>query len=73
MESDYNRDHFDRRAPLERLRSLGPEELRRPVRAIWCVPCVSEFSGFLNRALAAEGIEIDLPTLSASGRSSGSR
>jgi magnesium-protoporphyrin IX monomethyl ester (oxidative) cyclase len=26
MEADYNRDHFDRRAPLDRLRALAPQE-----------------------------------------------
>ena len=26
MEADYNRDHFDRKAPLDRLRDLSPEE-----------------------------------------------
>ncbi|QEY31095.1 magnesium-protoporphyrin IX monomethyl ester (oxidative) cyclase [Synechococcus sp. RSCCF101] len=98
MESDYNRDHFDRRAPLERLRNLGPEE-KEAYESYLVRSCVSEFSGFLlfkelsrrlagasrpelsrlfslmardearhagflNRALVAEGIEIDLPTLS---------
>ncbi|NDD70061.1 MAG: magnesium-protoporphyrin IX monomethyl ester (oxidative) cyclase, partial [Synechococcaceae bacterium WB9_4xC_028] len=26
MEADYNRDHFDRKAPLDRLRDLAPEQ-----------------------------------------------
>ena len=98
MEADYNRDHFDRKAPLDRLRVLNPDE--KVAYASYLVrSCVSEFSGFLlfkelsrqlqkagrpelsrlfnlmardearhagflNRALVAEGIEIDLPALS---------
>jgi len=26
MENDYNRDHFDRKAPLDRLQALSPRE-----------------------------------------------
>ena len=26
MEADYNREHFDRKAPLDRLRSLSPQQ-----------------------------------------------
>jgi magnesium-protoporphyrin IX monomethyl ester (oxidative) cyclase len=26
MEADYNREHFDRKAPLDRLRALAPEQ-----------------------------------------------
>jgi magnesium-protoporphyrin IX monomethyl ester (oxidative) cyclase len=98
MEADYNRDHFDRRAPLDRLRALSPEE-KAAYESYLVRSCVSEFSGFLlfkelsrrlqqqrrpelsrlfnlmardearhagflNRALMAEGIEIDLPSLS---------
>ena len=98
MESDYNRDHFDRRAPLSRLAELTPEE-KGAYESYLVRSCVSEFSGFLlfkelsrrlqqarrpelsrlfnlmardearhagflNRALVAEGIEIDLPSLS---------
>lgn len=98
MENDYNRDHFDRRAPLERLRDLSAEE-KQAYESYLVRSCVSEFSGFLlfkelsrrliqsgraelgrmfqlmardearhagflNRALVAEGIEIDLPSLS---------
>ncbi|MFN9619187.1 MAG: magnesium-protoporphyrin IX monomethyl ester (oxidative) cyclase [Synechococcaceae cyanobacterium] len=98
METDYNRDHFDRRAPLDRLQSLSPEE-KSAYESYLVRSCVSEFSGFLlfkelsrqlqkakrpelgrlfalmardearhagflNRALVAEGIEIDLPSLS---------
>lgn len=98
MENDYNRDHFDRRAPLERLISLSAEE-KEAYESYLVRSCVSEFSGFLlfkelsrrllqagrpelgrlfqlmardearhagflNRALVAEGIEIDLPSLS---------
>jgi hypothetical protein len=29
METDYNRDHFDRKAPLDRLRDLDPEQKGR--------------------------------------------
>ncbi len=98
MEADYNRDHFDRCAPLERLRDLNPEQ-KGAYESYLVRSCVSEFSGFLlfkelsrqlrdakrpelsrlfnlmardearhagflNRALVAEGIEIDLPSLS---------
>jgi magnesium-protoporphyrin IX monomethyl ester (oxidative) cyclase len=98
MEADYNRDHFDRKAPLDRLRALSPEA-KAAYESYLVRSCVSEFSGFLlfkelsrqlgiakrpelsrlfnlmardearhagflNRALVAEGIEIDLPSLS---------
>jgi len=98
MEADYNRDHFDRRAPLDRLRNLSPEE-KEAYESYLVRSCVSEFSGFLlfkelsrrlqqagrgelsrlfslmardearhagflNRALVAEGITVDLPSLS---------
>ena len=98
MEADYNREHFDRKAPLDRLRDLSPEE-KQAYESYLVRSCVSEFSGFLlfkelsrrllqaqrpemgrlfqlmardearhagflNRALVAEGIEIDLPSLS---------
>ena len=98
MEADYNRDHFDRKAPLNRLRDLNPDQ-KAAYESYLVRSCVSEFSGFLlfkelsrqlqqaqrpelsrlfnlmardearhagflNRALVAEGIEIDLPSLS---------
>ena len=98
MEADYNRDHFDRKAPLNRLRDLSAEQ-KEAYESYLVRSCVSEFSGFvlfkelsrqlkqanrpdlsrlfnlmardearhagfLNRALVAEGIEIDLPALS---------
>jgi len=98
METDYNRDHFDRKAPLQRLRALSAEQ-KQAYESYLVRSCVSEFSGFLlfkelsrqlhkaqrpelsrlfhlmardearhagflNRALVAEGIEIDLPALS---------
>ncbi len=98
MEADYNRDHFDCKAPLDRLRALSPVE-KEAYESYLVRSCVSEFSGFLlfkelsrrlfkasrpelgrlfqlmardearhagflNRALVAEGIEIDLPSLS---------
>ena len=98
METDYNRDHFDRKAPLDRLRDLSLEE-KVAYESYLVRSCVSEFSGFLlfkelsrklrdanrpelsrlfnlmardearhagflNRALVAEGLEIDLPSLS---------
>jgi magnesium-protoporphyrin IX monomethyl ester (oxidative) cyclase len=98
MEADYNRVHFDRRAPLDRLRHLSPAE-KEAYESYLVRSCVSEFSGFLlfkelsrrlqqagraelsrlfslmardearhagflNRALVAEGITIDLPSLS---------
>jgi magnesium-protoporphyrin IX monomethyl ester (oxidative) cyclase len=98
METDYNRNHFDRRAPLDRLRDLSPDQ-KTAYESYLVRSCVSEFSGFLlfkelsrrllqagrpelgrlfqlmardearhagflNRALVAEGIEIDLPKLS---------
>ncbi len=98
MEADYNREHFDRKVPLDRLRDLGPEE-KQAYESYLVRSCVSEFSGFLlfkelsrrlmqagrpelgrlfqlmardearhagflNRALVAEGIAIDLPSLS---------
>ena len=99
MEADYNRDHFDRQAPLGRLQALSPEE-KQAYESYLVRSCVSEFSGFLlfkelsrrlfqarrqelgrlfqlmardearhagflNRALVAEGISIDLPSLSS--------
>ncbi|MEI6029783.1 MAG: magnesium-protoporphyrin IX monomethyl ester (oxidative) cyclase [Synechococcaceae cyanobacterium ELA739] len=98
MEADYNRDHFDRRTPLDRLRSLSASD-KEAYESYLVRSCVSEFSGFLlfkelsrrliqagradlgrlfqlmardearhagflNRALVAEGITIDLPSLS---------
>ena len=99
METDYNRSHFDRQAPLARWRALDPAQ--KEAYASYLVrSCVSEFSGFLlfkelsrqllqagrgelgrlfqlmardearhagflNRALVAEGIQIDLPSLSS--------
>jgi magnesium-protoporphyrin IX monomethyl ester (oxidative) cyclase len=98
MEADHNRDHFDRKAPLDRLRHLDPDE-KVAYESYLVRSCVSEFSGFLlfkelsrrlfqaerqelgrlfqlmardearhagflNRALVAEGIELDLPNLS---------
>lgn len=98
METDYNRDHFDRRAPLQRLSQLSQDQ-KTAYESYLVRSCVSEFSGFLlfkelsrqlqlahrpelsrlfqlmardearhagflNRALVAEGIEIDLPALS---------
>jgi magnesium-protoporphyrin IX monomethyl ester (oxidative) cyclase len=98
MEADHNREHFDRKAPLDRLQALSPEE-KEAYESYLVRSCVSEFSGFLlfkelsrrlmqagrdelgrlfqlmardearhagflNRALVAEGIEIDLPRLS---------
>jgi magnesium-protoporphyrin IX monomethyl ester (oxidative) cyclase len=98
METDYNREHFDRKAPLDRLRALTAEE-KEAYESYLVRSCVSEFSGFLlfkelsrrllqagrpelgrlfqlmardearhagflNRALVAEGIDIDLPSLS---------
>jgi magnesium-protoporphyrin IX monomethyl ester (oxidative) cyclase len=98
MEADYNRDHFDRQAPLDRRRALAPEQ-KEAYESYLVRSCVSEFSGFLlfkelsrqlklaqrpelsrlfnlmardearhagflNRALVAEGIMIDLPSLS---------
>ncbi len=46
MEADYNRDHFDRKASLDRLSALSPEE--KVVYESYLVrSCVSEFSGFL--------------------------
>lgn len=98
MEADYNRDHFDRKAPLHRLKDLSPDQ-KAAYESYLVRSCVSEFSGFLlfkelsrrllqagqgelgrlfqlmardearhagflNRALVAEGITIDLPSLS---------
>ncbi|MEB3334001.1 MAG: magnesium-protoporphyrin IX monomethyl ester (oxidative) cyclase, partial [Cyanobacteriota bacterium] len=98
MEADYNRHHFDRKAPLERLRTLDPDQ-KAAYESYLVRSSVSEFSGFLlfkrlsrqllqaqrpelsrlfnlmardearhagfrNRALVAEGIQIDLPSLS---------
>lgn len=98
MEADYNRDHFDRKAPLGRLKALAAEE-KEAYESYLVRSCVSEFSGFLlfkelsrrllqagqsdlgrlfqlmardearhagflNRALVAEGITVDLPSLS---------
>ncbi|MFM7265049.1 MAG: magnesium-protoporphyrin IX monomethyl ester (oxidative) cyclase, partial [Cyanobium sp.] len=98
METDYNRSHFDRQAPLARWRTLDPAQ-KEAYESYLVRSCVSEFSGFLlfkelsrqllqagreelgrlfqlmardearhagflNRALVAEGIQIDLPSLS---------
>jgi magnesium-protoporphyrin IX monomethyl ester (oxidative) cyclase len=46
MEADYNRDHFDRKAPLDRLRDLAPEQ-KEAYESYLVRSCVSEFSGFL--------------------------
>ncbi|MFN7821022.1 MAG: magnesium-protoporphyrin IX monomethyl ester (oxidative) cyclase [Cyanobacteriota bacterium] len=46
MERDYNRDHFDRRANLDRLAELTPKE-RQAYGSYLVRSCVSEFSGFL--------------------------
>jgi magnesium-protoporphyrin IX monomethyl ester (oxidative) cyclase len=46
METDYNRDHFDRKAPLDRLRDLDPEQ-KAAYESYLVRSCVSEFSGFL--------------------------
>jgi magnesium-protoporphyrin IX monomethyl ester (oxidative) cyclase len=102
MERDYNRDHFDRRASLQRLQSLNPGE-REAYESYLVRSCVSEFSGFLlfkelsrrlaeagrselsrlfhlmardearhagflHRALLAEGLTLDLPSLSGQRR-----
>ncbi len=99
MEADHNREHFDRKVPLDRLRNLDPGQ-KAAYESYLVRSCVSEFSGFLlfkelsrrllqagrpdlgrlfqlmardearhagflNRALVAEGITIDLPKLSA--------
>ena len=98
MEADYNREHFDRKVPLDRLRALSAVE-KEAYESYLVRSCVSEFSGFLlfkelsrrlfkarrpelgrlfqlmardearhagflNRALVAEGIDMDLPGLS---------
>jgi magnesium-protoporphyrin IX monomethyl ester (oxidative) cyclase len=98
MEEDYNRNHFDRRASLQRLQGLTRKE-REAYESYLVRSCVSEFSGFLlfkelsrrlaaagrgdlsrlfnlmardearhagflNRALLAEGLHLDLPSLS---------
>ncbi len=44
MEADYNRDHFDRKVPLDRLRDLSPEE-KEAYESYLVRSCVSEFSG----------------------------
>ena len=46
MEADYNREHFDRRAPLGRLVNLSPKE-KAAYESYLVRSCVSEFSGFL--------------------------
>jgi len=46
MEADYNRDHFDRRAPLARLKELSGVEKEAYISYL-LRSCVSEFSGFL--------------------------
>ena len=98
METDYNRDHFDRRVALERRTPLSAEQ-QQAYESYLVRSCVSEFSGFLlfkelsrqlqragraelgrlfqlmardearhagflNRALLAEGVSLDLPSLS---------
>ena len=46
MQADHNRDHFDRRAPLDRLQALSQEE-KEAYESYLVRSCVSEFSGFL--------------------------
>ncbi len=46
MQADYNRDHFDRKAPLNRLRDLSAEE-KEAYESYLVRSCVSKFSGFL--------------------------
>lgn len=46
MEADYNREHFDCRAPLARLKDLSKVE-REAYISYLVRSCVSEFSGFL--------------------------
>ena len=46
METDYNRSHFDRQAPLARLRALDPAQ-KAAYESYLVRSCVSEFSGFL--------------------------
>ena len=46
MEADHNREHFDRKAPLDRLRALSPEA-KTAYESYLVRSCVSEFSGFL--------------------------
>lgn len=44
METDYNRDHFDRKAPLDRLRDLSPEE-KQAYESYLVRSCVSSSRG----------------------------
>jgi magnesium-protoporphyrin IX monomethyl ester (oxidative) cyclase len=46
METDYNREHFDRKAPLARLHELNADE-KSAYESYLVRSCVSEFSGFL--------------------------
>jgi hypothetical protein len=46
METDYNREHFDRKAPLDRMRVLNAIE-KEAYESYLVRSCVSEFSGFL--------------------------
>lgn len=69
MKADYNREHFDRKAPLGRLKDLsrrlgkaGRPELGELFQLM--ARDEARHAGFLNRALVAEDITIDLPSLS---------
>ena len=46
MATDHNCDHFDRRAPLQRLQALDPIE-KQAYESYLVRSCISEFSGFL--------------------------
>lgn len=46
MEADYNRDHFDRKVPLQRMRALDSDQ-KAAYESYLVRSCVSEFSGFL--------------------------
>ncbi|MCT0203628.1 hypothetical protein KQ302_00630 [Synechococcus sp. CS-602] len=46
MESEFNRGHFDRKVPLNRLQDLSPEEKQADENTL-VSSCVSQFSGFL--------------------------
>ncbi|MFL0791012.1 MAG: magnesium-protoporphyrin IX monomethyl ester (oxidative) cyclase [Prochlorococcus sp.] len=63
MEADYNRTHFDRKACLDRLQELSPEE--KSVYESYLVrSCVSEFSGFLLFKEMARQLKKGRPELS---------
>jgi magnesium-protoporphyrin IX monomethyl ester (oxidative) cyclase len=60
MAADHNRDHFDRRAPLQRLQALDPIE-KQAYESYLVRSCISEFSGFLLFKELSRQLALALP------------